>query len=121
MSCGFRSGKVFCGQTSPNWTFLLEITDAVSSGLKRSSLLSACSNTTYVKFTFQDFKHDLGPICMLTSSLAGQAVIGGKSAGDQHSSILMCELLNDASKRLVDSKQKSSMLYYLDWSADSTP
>ncbi len=29
------SGKVFYGQTSPNLTFLLEITDAVSSGLKR--------------------------------------------------------------------------------------
>ncbi len=27
--------KVFYGQTSPNLTFLLEITDAVSSGLKR--------------------------------------------------------------------------------------
>ncbi len=44
MSCGprliynglFQSGKVFYGQTSPNLTFLLEITDAVSSGLKRS-------------------------------------------------------------------------------------
>ncbi len=43
MSCGsrliynglFQSGKVFNGQTSPNLTFLLEITDAVSSGLKR--------------------------------------------------------------------------------------
>ncbi len=31
----FQSGKVFYGQTSPNLTFLLEITDAVSSGLKR--------------------------------------------------------------------------------------
>ncbi len=29
------TGKVFYGQTSPNLTFLLEITDAVSSGLKR--------------------------------------------------------------------------------------
>ncbi len=29
------NGKVFYGQTSPNLTFLLEITDAVSSGLKR--------------------------------------------------------------------------------------
>ncbi len=43
MSCGprlikiglFQSGKVFYGQTSPNLTFLLEITDTVSSGLKR--------------------------------------------------------------------------------------
>ncbi len=43
VSCGlrliknglFQSGKVFYGQTSPNFTFLLEITDAVSSGLKR--------------------------------------------------------------------------------------
>ncbi len=31
----FQSGKVFNGQTSPNLTFLLEIMDAVSSGLKR--------------------------------------------------------------------------------------
>ncbi len=31
----FQSGKVFYGQTSKNVTFLLEITDAVSSGLKR--------------------------------------------------------------------------------------
>ncbi len=31
----FQSGKVFYGQTSPNLIFLLEITDAVSSGLKR--------------------------------------------------------------------------------------
>ncbi len=31
----FQGGKVFYGQTSPNLTFLLEITDAVSSGLKR--------------------------------------------------------------------------------------
>ncbi len=31
----FQSGKVFYGQTSPNLTFLLEITDAVFSGLKR--------------------------------------------------------------------------------------
>ncbi len=31
----FQSGKVFYGQTSPNLTYLLEITDAVSSGLKR--------------------------------------------------------------------------------------
>ncbi len=31
----FQSRKVFYGQTSPNLTFLLEITDAVSSGLKR--------------------------------------------------------------------------------------
>ncbi len=43
VSCGprliynglFQSGKVFYGQMSPNLTFLLEITDAVSSGLKR--------------------------------------------------------------------------------------
>ncbi len=28
-------GKVFYGQTSPNLAFLLEITDAMSSGLKR--------------------------------------------------------------------------------------
>ncbi len=31
----FKSGKVFYDQTSPNLTLLLEITDAVSSGLKR--------------------------------------------------------------------------------------
>ncbi len=31
----FQSGKAFYGQTSPNLTFLLEITDAASSGLKR--------------------------------------------------------------------------------------
>ncbi len=31
----FQSGKVFYGQTSPNVKFLLEITDAMSSGLKR--------------------------------------------------------------------------------------
>ncbi len=31
----FKVEKVFNGQTSPNLTFLLEITDAVSSGLKR--------------------------------------------------------------------------------------
>ncbi len=31
----FKSGKVFYGQTSPNLTFLLEIMDDVSSGLKR--------------------------------------------------------------------------------------
>ncbi len=31
--------KVFYGQTSPNLTFLLEITDAVSSGLKRRDTL----------------------------------------------------------------------------------
>ncbi len=31
----FRSGKAFYGQTSQNLTFLLEITDAASSGLKR--------------------------------------------------------------------------------------
>ncbi len=68
------------------------------------SLLAACSNTTYAKFTLQDFKQDLGPICMLTSSPAGQAVIVGKSVGDQHFAIFMCELLNDASKRLADSK-----------------
>ncbi len=45
VSCGtglisiglFQSGKVFYGQTSPNLTFLLEITDAVSSRLKRMS------------------------------------------------------------------------------------
>ncbi len=30
----FQSGKVFYGKTSPNLTFLLEITDTVSSGLK---------------------------------------------------------------------------------------
>ncbi len=43
VSCGprlisnglFQSEKVFYGQTIPNLTFLLEITDAVSSGLKR--------------------------------------------------------------------------------------
>ncbi len=35
------SGKVFYGQTSPNLTFLLEITDAVSSGLKREGDLPA--------------------------------------------------------------------------------
>ncbi len=42
----FQSGKVFYGQTSPNLTFLLEITDAVSSGLKRreTSVLSAFSS-----------------------------------------------------------------------------
>ncbi len=34
MDC-FTNGKVFYSQTSPNLTFLLEITDAVSSGLKR--------------------------------------------------------------------------------------
>ncbi len=34
MEC-FNSGKVFNGQTSPNLTFLLEITDAVSSEIKR--------------------------------------------------------------------------------------
>ncbi len=31
----FQSGKVFYGQTSPNLTFLMEIMDTVSSGLKR--------------------------------------------------------------------------------------
>ncbi len=31
----FQSGNVFYGQTSPNLTFLLEIIDGVSSGLKR--------------------------------------------------------------------------------------
>ncbi len=31
----FQNGKVFYGQTSPNLTFLFEIADAVSSGLKR--------------------------------------------------------------------------------------
>ncbi len=31
----FQSGKVFYGQMSPNLTFLMEIMDAVSSGLKR--------------------------------------------------------------------------------------
>ncbi len=43
VSCGirliynglFQSGNVFYGQTSPNFTFLLEIPDAMSSGLKR--------------------------------------------------------------------------------------
>ncbi len=30
-----RCGKAFCGLMSPNLTFLLEITDAVSSELKR--------------------------------------------------------------------------------------
>ncbi len=34
----FQSGKVFYSQTSPNLTFLLEITDAVSSRLKRETL-----------------------------------------------------------------------------------
>ncbi len=34
MDC-FKEEKVFYGQKSPNLTFLLEITDAVSSGLKR--------------------------------------------------------------------------------------
>ncbi len=46
MSCGprlnrnglFESGKVFYGQTSPNLTFLLEITATVSSGLKRREI-----------------------------------------------------------------------------------
>ncbi len=33
MDC-FKVKKMFYGQTSPNLTFLLEITDAVSSGLK---------------------------------------------------------------------------------------
>ncbi len=33
----FESGKVFYGQTSPNLTFLFEITDAVSSWLKRGT------------------------------------------------------------------------------------
>ncbi len=43
----FQSGKVFCGQMSPNLTFLLEITGSVSSGLKRretSSVSSAFSS-----------------------------------------------------------------------------
>ncbi len=35
----FQSGKVFYSQTSPNLTFLLEITDAVSSRLKRRETL----------------------------------------------------------------------------------
>ncbi len=34
MDC-FKVGKVFYGQTSPNLTFLLEIMDAVLSGLKK--------------------------------------------------------------------------------------
>ncbi len=33
---------MFYGQTSPNLTFLLEITDAVSSGQKRGGDLPAC-------------------------------------------------------------------------------
>ncbi len=44
----------------------------------------------------------LSPICKLTSSPTGRAVIGGKSAGDRRSAIFMCELHNDASKRLAD-------------------
>ncbi len=35
----FQSGKVFYGQTSPNLTFFLEITDSVSSRLKRKETL----------------------------------------------------------------------------------
>ncbi len=35
----FQSGKVFYSQTSPNLTFLLEITDAMSSRLKRRETL----------------------------------------------------------------------------------
>ncbi len=35
----FQSGRVFYGQTSPNFTFLLEITDTVSSELKKRETL----------------------------------------------------------------------------------
>ncbi len=38
MDC-FKSGKVFYFQTSPNLTLLSEITDALSSGLKRREIL----------------------------------------------------------------------------------
>ncbi len=40
---------MFYGQTSPNLTFLLEITDAVSSGLKRRGDLSACHQRSVEK------------------------------------------------------------------------
>ncbi len=44
----------------------------------------------------------LSPICKLTSSPTGRALIGGKSAGDRRSAIFVCKLHNDASKRLND-------------------
>ncbi len=57
MSCGPRliqNGllqiwKVFYGQTSPNLTFLLEITDTVSSGLKSKGDLPACHQCSVQK------------------------------------------------------------------------
>ncbi len=56
MSCGprliknglFQSGKVFYGQTSTNLTFLLEITDAVSSGLKRREIFQRSVSKTSI-------------------------------------------------------------------------
>ena len=42
----FQSGKVFCGQTSPNLTFLLVIRDAVFSRLKRRETVQPSAFTS---------------------------------------------------------------------------
>ncbi len=44
----FSNWKVFYGQTSPNVTFLLEITEAVSSGLKKRETFQRVMNTSSV-------------------------------------------------------------------------
>ncbi len=62
----------------------------------------------------------LSPICKLTSSPTSRAVIRGKSAGDRRSAIFMCELHNDASKRLADTSLTPTPNKYLERSADST-
>ncbi len=59
--------------------------------------------------------HDriLSLIWKLTSSPTGRAVIGGKSAGDRSSAIFMCELHNDASKRLTDTSPTPNKYFLL--------
>ncbi len=66
MSCGprliknglFQSGKVFYGQTSPNLTFLLEITDAVPSGPKRRKTFQRVIRISFIArylYTYEEF------------------------------------------------------------------
>ncbi len=73
LSSIMQSGKVFYGQTSPNLTFLLKITDAVSSGLKRSEtfqrVISVQFKSQHLWWYGGAYVHTVWAACMFWKAL----------------------------------------------------
>ncbi len=76
------------GQTSPNLTFLLEITDAVSSGLKRRGDLPACYQRSVQKLAFL-----MVWVCISAYSMVSIHVLEGTMNAEMYIKVLEQQML----------------------------